>query len=447
MPARAAVPSFRNNFAARFAADLYGLATSLAAAAITARVLGPSGRGYYSSLVLVSVLFIQLFNGGLGEASVVLPKRDKVDERRAISATVAAVGPLAVLGAFATVAFGALALTPATSNERLALALAGLLVLLNTLSTTMSWILVAKERLVAVAAVTIVSGTVTTIGIYVLLAVVDLETAGAILAAIFGCVTTFLPMRHFLQQEGVSLRPRWNGPYLRSAARFGMAVQMSNLLVQMTGRLDLLFVFRIAGAAPAGGYSVALTIGALVGSVPIAIAFASFPRLSNLAEADARALTPRIFRSGVAAAGACAAALAVVTPVALPVVFGPAYDAAIIPTLVLIPGGVLWSAQWILSRASAARGDAKPLFVSFAASFVVMVMLDLLLIKPFALIGAALASLTSSLIGLLVAGAYYRSKGWGWREFVPRGDDVLSMANQLRQMLRALRGRAPSRGA
>lgn len=434
--------SFRNNLAARLAADTYGLATSLIAATITARVLGPSGRGFYASLVLLSVLFVQVFNGGLGEAVIVLVGRGEETLQRAVSATIAALVPLSVLGALAFLLVGWFSLHAVTTNEKTALLIGGVVVLLNTISTTMAWVLVSLQRIVLLAALTIVSGTVTTVGIYALVAVVHLGSSGALVATGIGGAAILLPLVRALRRAGVSFAPAWNSDYLRAAVRFGAVVQLANLLVQMTGRLDLLLVYRIAGSAPAGRYSVALTLGALVGAIPMAIAFTSFPVLPGVPDDEAPGYIAGLFRIGVAASIACSAALAVLSPVLLPMVFGSPYRGAIAPSLLLLPGGVLWSGQWILCRAAAARGQARSLFVSFSISFVIMVVLDFILIGPLGIVGAATASLVSSAVGFAMAVFYFRREGGDPGALVPGFGDAARFVTTLREMIAAVRSRS-----
>jgi O-antigen/teichoic acid export membrane protein len=210
---------------------------------------------------------------------------------------------------------------------------------------------------------------------------------------------------------------------------------VSNLLVLLTARLDLILVFRFSGATEAGGYSVALTIGALVGSAPIAVSYASFPRLATLQDAPARLLTLQVFRIGIAAAISAAALLGAVSPFVIPLIFGRAYRPAIAPTLFLVPAGVLWSGQWLLCRASAARGVPRPLLVSFATSFLSMVALDLILIGPYGAVGAAVAATVSPALGLAVAVRYYRADGWNLAGFVPRRQDFVDFVRAARAML------------
>ncbi len=433
--------SFRNNLAARLAADTYGLASSLLAATISARVLGPSGRGYYASLVLLSVLFAQLFNAGLGEAVIVSVGRGEAKLRTAVSATMAATLPLSLVGAVASVVTGAAVLKPESLNDNLALLVAGLVVFLNTLGNSVSWILVSQERIVLLAILNIASSSTITLAMYGLVAVMRLQASGAMLASCLGAVALLLPLLVALTRSGLTLRPKWNSGYLRAAVRFGAVVQLANLLVQMTGRLDLILVYRIASPAAAGRYSVALTLGALVASIPMAIAFASFPRLPKLTDVEAPVVIAGLFRVGVVASVVCALTLAASSPFLVPLVFGAEYRGAIAPSLLLLPGGVLWSGQWILCRAAAARGRPRPLFVSFLGSFLLMLVLDLVLIGPLGINGAATASLVSSAAGFVVAVVYHLTSGGNGRHLVPRPRDAARLVKTVREMVASARGR------
>jgi O-antigen/teichoic acid export membrane protein len=212
-------------------------------------------------------------------------------------------------------------------------------------------------------------------------------------------------------------------------------VQVSNILVLMTGRLDLLLVYHLASPATAGTYSIALTIGALVASVPLALAYAAFPRLARLDEEESRALVSQLTRIGLAAALLTGAVLAIASPIAIPLVFGSAYRSALTPTLLLIPGGVLGAGQWLLTRSATARGVPRVVVLSYAVSLLVMLALDLALIPGSGAEGAAIAATVSQLAGMLVPLPYYVRRQWRISEFIPRPRDVVYLGASLRQML------------
>jgi O-antigen/teichoic acid export membrane protein len=433
-------PSLRHNSMARLAADLLGLVFALVAATITARALGPSGKGYYSSLVLLGGLLLQVFSAGLGEAAIVLIGSGKATLQEAASATVAAIIPLALAGGAVLFATASVVFPERTDGYR-TLLLAAAMVVVSVLYNTAASFLVAEERLIPVAGVAVMAAAVTTVLIWVFVAPIHLGTAGALLGTIAGSSLAVVTTVWLLARSGLSLRPRLAPGYLRSALRFGAALQFANLLVQLTARLDLVLVYRLASPSDAGNYSIALTIGALVGAVPLALAYAAFPRLALVGEAEARVLTTQVFRMGITAALLAATVLALLSPVVVPLVFGQDYAGAIGPTLLLAPAGVLWSGQWLLCRAAAARGVTRPLLRSFAISFGVMIALDFALIGRFEGVGAGMASMVASGTGLLLAARHYRRSGCDWREFVPRATDARALTAYLRQILA---GRRPA---
>jgi O-antigen/teichoic acid export membrane protein len=131
-----------------------------------------------------------------------------------------------------------------------------------------------------------------------------------------------------------------------------------------------------------------------------------------------------LVRAGLAAAVTAATGLAAVLPFVIPLALGKAYSAATVPALLLLVAGVLWSGQWILSRAYAARGDASLLFWSFAANLVAMVVLDVALIPVWGSVGAAVASVVAPAVGLGVClNRLRRDDGAHVLELVPRPAD------------------------
>lgn len=441
-PAPLTAPSLRHNSFARLAADLIGLVLALLAATITARVLGPSGKGYYSALILLAGLVLQIFSAGLGEAAIVLAGSGKVRLQDAVASTTAAILPLALAaGGFLYVIASIVLPDPSGGHETVLLA--GVMAAVTVLYNTSVSFLVAEEKLIPVAGVAVLSALLSTALLWVFLVPFEMGIAGAMLGATAGAAAAVAITVTLLLRSGLSLRPRLVPGYLGAAARFGAALQCSNLLVQLTARLDLVLVYRLSTAADAGDYSIALTVGSLVGAVPLALSYAAFPRLALVDDVDAKALTAQVFRMGVTAAVVVGATLAVITPLAVPLVFGRAFVGAIGPTLLLIPAGILWSGQWILCRAAAARGTPRPLLTSFAVAFVVMVVLDFALIGSLEAVGAGIASVVASGVGLLIAVDHYRRQNWDRRTFLPRWRDAQALVGYIRGMVSPARATDP----
>lgn len=400
----------RRDTAARLAADVFVLATSLLTATLTAQALGPAGKGYLATLTLLVGLFVVIFEVGIGEALIVLVGLGRARLDEAVRATVQATLWLALVATIAFTAVAVVVLGPVANADRLALALGGALVAVGVCYSTLVSVLLATQRVALVAAVSAVGAAVTALAMSVAAVAFELDVEAAILASLCGAGVAAAACLVKLRAAEIVIKPCRAPGYLPGALRLGVAFQLPNLLIVAAARIDLLLVFEISGAAAAGRYSVALTVGALVTLVPTAVAYAAFARIANLAEPEARAFIGRVLRGGMLGALISALVLAAVVPVALPWVFGESFRPAVGPTLILLAGGTLGSGQLLLARLTSARGEPMILIASFALSFVVMIGLDLVLIEAHGETGAAVAALISSLVGLCVAAALYRRR-------------------------------------
>lgn len=436
--------SLRRNSAARFLADGAGLVFGLGAAVITARFLGPEGKGLFSSLTFLAGLMMQTCSIGLGDAAIVLVGQKKATLQEAVSASIAAALTSSLLGALGMWSVGLLAFRRDWTEIRAAMLVACLGLPIAVCAYLLSFVLSAEERIVASSTVLATTSSVSTLGLLVFVALIELGVTGAAVATVLGSAAAFVVAASLVMRTGLTLRPRWNGRYMRAALRYGVSVEVSYIVTVMFLRVDLLLVYALGGSASAGQYSVGLTVAALVGLLPIAISNATFPRLANIDDVKAQELTAEAFRFGLTAALAAGLMLAVTVPVAIPLLFGAPFRPAVVPTLVLIPGAIAWSCQWLLCRAWAARGRTGLLIGSFSMSLVIMCALDYVLIPAFGIGGAALGSLLGPTAGLgFCMARYRRSPQWALplRHFVPSWADFRDFVARSLSLVPVRRGR------
>jgi O-antigen/teichoic acid export membrane protein len=208
----------------------------------------------------------------------------------------------------------------------------------------------------------------------------------------------------------------------------------------MSQRADQVLVYSLGGPAEGGLYSVSLAMVQLSAYVPLVLSHVSFPRLASLPDAAAAVLTARIARLGFIGSFGVGILLAATVPFMTPLVFGPGFAGAVTPALILLPGAVLWSLQWVLARAWSARGRSSLVLTSFLLSVVTMLLLDLILIPLWGLVGAALASVAGSTAGFAwCVVAYHRRGEIGLVDLVPRWSDVRSLSDEIASLLRAFR--------
>ncbi len=425
--------SLARNSASRFLADCAGLAFGMVAGVITARWLGPAGKGLFSSLSFLAALVMQVCSIGLGDAAIVLVGQRRATMQDALSSTLFAMVCSATIG-MAMLWFGALvAFGDDWGQVRSATLIAAAGLPVSLLAYVLGFLLAAQERVVANSVVLGVTSGMTTVGMVAFVGVLDLSLAGAVLATAVGSGAGLVLAAILVGRFGLSLRPRPRWEYLRAALRYGVTVEASYLMTVMFLRVDVLVVYSLADAEAAGQYSVALTVAALVGLLPIAISHGTFPRLANVDDDEANELTVRAFRFGLLAAVSGGLVLAAAIPLAVPLLFGPAFRPAVTPAMLLVAGGIIWSSQWLLCRAAAARGRPSLLLHSFGLGLVVMVALDLVLVPRLGLAGAALGSIAGPAAGLILCLRAYSTASW-WplplRTLLPRISDLRALATQ-----------------
>ena len=228
----------------------------------------------------------------------------------------------------------------------------------------------------------------------------------------------------------------------RAAYRYGVRVQVGFLLGMANGRLDLLILGALAPLAVVGHYAVAQIVAEIALLVPMAIGVVLLPEVARSRSVDtvsASAIRLNGTTTLVAALG-----LAVFGPLLITVGYGPEFDDALQPFLILLPG------VWFLSAgnliAETLRGRARPGQSSLlaAVALVVTLILDLLLIPPYGAVGGAIASTAAyATYGILSLRAVARLDG------VPIHSLLVATRPELAAYIRSLRaalGRLRQRG-
>jgi len=347
--------------------------------------------------------------------------------------------PLLATGSIGIIGLLLVAIPAQWSGILVAVVLQGLVLLLALYMNLFQDLLNARERFGVTSALTAARVSVTASVTTLLLSLTSLGVEAAVAASLSGVAVAVAGEVVVLKRMGLSFRPAWHRSYLVAALKLGVFIQASYLLMAMSQHVDQLLVYSIIGPAEGGRYAVALTLGLLPGFVPVAISQASFPRLADISDDQVWPLTAQVVRVGLIGGAVAAACLVVGVPLLAPVVFGPTYARSVTPALILMIGGLMWSVQWILARAWAARGRPGLLLASFICTTAVMLLLDLIFIKVWGMEGAAVASVLGSAAGLAVClNAYRRGEtGFRARHLLPRPRDARFLIAHARELLSA----------
>ena len=285
------------NATRKLVADWVGLAAGLATSLITARVLGPDGRGVFATVGFVAGFAGSVAVMGLGESLIIGIGQARTTVRHGLASILSAV---AVLSAIFAAATWLLAFLLVDGSDAVAIAsLASLLVPISAVTTVLSYGHNARHEFGIPILATVVVAVSIALGIAVVLLATDLGLPGAFLALVVGSGVG-LGMLVVSAQARDLLHWSLDLRLLRELLPNGVRLAASGTVSSLTARLDLLLVFLLASEAAAGQYSIALTVSGLAGSAAVAITYATFPRLAYSDQERWGALSDRVVQATLA---------------------------------------------------------------------------------------------------------------------------------------------------
>lgn len=147
-------------------------------------------------------------------------------------------------------------------------------------------------------------------------------------------------------------------------------------------------------ASAVGHYSLAALLQQIANAPMLAYLDATFPNMAREAADPAllRSSRRRMRRHLFALTAVTGGGLALVAPFAIPMVFGEAFRESVMPLAILLIGQVFWSLGAPAGRAMLAAGWVEGNFWTSAVAGVLNIGACLLLIPPFGIVGAALAT-------------------------------------------------------
>ncbi|HEY3614549.1 MAG TPA: oligosaccharide flippase family protein [Gaiellales bacterium] len=218
--------------------------------------------------------------------------------------------------------------------------------------------------------------------------------AGGLVAAAMISLVRIAGCLPLVAQIGIRLPARH---LLAATLHYGSRVTMGQLFRFFSGRFDVLVLSLLASLTTVGNYAVAQTVAEIVLVVPQSFGFVVMPMV---AAGESHRAAPALRLVGTLAVVGVAV-VAVVGPALILLGFGSAFRPALVPFFILLPG--IWMLGCANICGSVLSGRRKPGAASVLAGLAALatLVLDLALIPPFGVVGAAIAStLAYGLYGL-----------------------------------------------
>lgn len=176
--------------------------------------------------------------------------------------------------------------------------------------------------------------------------------------------------------------------------KYGLKAHLSNLITFLNYRLALYLVSYTLGAAATGKYTLSIQLAEMLWLISSSASMVIFPE--SAAHSKSPVQLHRMVRKVGAAvfqvtlAGALVAAA--VAPFAIPWIFGAAYEGAVLPFILLLPGIACWSYMSVLSNSVAGMGYQHVNIQTALLCLSVNIVGDLVAIPRFGVVGAAAVS-------------------------------------------------------
>src|SRR5487761_1384504 len=383
--------------------QLFQVAALVGITILVTRVTGAHGRGIYTLASSVAILAATITALGISWAAIYYIGKSQFPLAQ-VTSTLLTVS--LITGGVAAAALAVVYLLfqhtyfheVSPSQALLMLALAGFF----QVATTTASIVLGMNRPLDYAAITMLQVVVALV-IQIILAITGSLTATAALAAFTLGAAASAGYGLVLVGREVPIRLGLDRQILRSFFTFGIRGYAANLMTLLSYRLDALIVNGLKGVTSVGYYSVATAMAETLTYGAVGFALVLFPQVSSVDKKEADRITPMVCRNAVFLTLVGALVMFVVSRELILVVFGPGMFPAVVPLWLLLPG--------IVSMA--------------AGAVVVTVVLDLSLITPYGISGAAIAS-TITYTGTAIASVWLLKveSGAGWLEsLVVRSED------------------------
>jgi O-antigen/teichoic acid export membrane protein len=412
---------------------------SLGSILIVARELGPEGRGQVALLTTVALLLGNLATAGVQEANANFAAEDPAT-RRALATNSLLLA--LVLGAIAAGALALLlwavpdAVGDDTSGTMLWATIA--FVPLIILEIFLLYLAQADYAFVVTNVAMLLAPAVAFTGnaLFALTDVLTVRNAVAVWLAGQVASTTLLVWFVARRLAGFG---RADLGLARRSLGFGLRAYVGRVMQLGNYRLDQWLLGAISGTRALGIYSVAVAWAEALWYLPTALAAVQRPDLVRSDTRTAGERAARVFRGSILVTAISAVLMIALAPFLCTVVFGEPFRDSVGQLRVLVLGAFGMVAAKLLGNALVARGRPGLQSVALGVGFIGTVVLDVLLIPPFAGMGAAIASSVAYTAGgATMAVIFVRLLGPRYRDLVPRGSDVTWVAGQLQGLGRRL---------
>ncbi|MGZ4332865.1 MAG: oligosaccharide flippase family protein [Gaiellaceae bacterium] len=412
---------------------------SLGSVLIVARVLGPEGRGHVALLTAIALLMGNLATAGVQEANANFAAQDPTTRRAlATNSVLLALALGAIAAGLLAVLIWAVPNAAGDTSGKLLWATVAFVPLI-ILEIYLLYLAQADYAFIVTNAAALLAPAVAFGGNAVFALTDRLTVPNAVAVWLAGQAASTTLLVWFVGRRLAGFGRADVGLAKRSLG-FGLRAYVGRVMQLGNYRLDQWLLGAISGARALGLYSVAVAWAEALWYLPTALAAVQRPDLVRSDSRTAGERAARVFRGSALVTAIAGILMIALAPFLCTVIFGEPFSDSVGQLRVLVLGALGMVAAKLLGNALVARGRPGLQSLAVGLGFLGTVVLDVLLIPPFAGMGAAIASSVAyTAAGATMAVIFVRELGPRYRDLVPRGSDVTWVAGQLHGLSRRRR--------
>ena len=358
---------------------------------LSARLLGPVGRGEYAAVIIWPTGIAALLSLGINQAVAFHMGRRTFT----VSEVATATATIGLIQSALSITIGLLVIPFALAKYSPGVRHLGIIFVLFTPALILSGYpgnifqgLQDSVRFNLIRVVAPLTYVVGLLGSYFthrgnLKAVISFQLAGYVVALALGLAMVWNILRPWL---------KWNSLVIPRLIDFGYRTQATNITSYFNQRIDQLALSLFVPPRQLGLYAVAVTLSSVVTVFPQAAGIVTFSRGAGQSGDHAKATIGVSFRASLLWLLVCCSALYVLSPFLIRLVFGAAFDPSIVACRILLPGALMIGLNQVLYNGASALG--RPALPSYAegVSMAVTAIGLYLLVPRYGYIGAAIVS-------------------------------------------------------
>lgn len=416
--------SLRRQSALIFATSLVQLVFGMAAGILTARFLGPEGKGIAVLAFYLPSFLSSLGSLSIGEAATYDLGRG-LNARRVVSNTVQLAFALGTFYAVACFAFLEPLRQKVVADVPTLYLVLGLVTLpLMLLKNYGDGMLVALKRVGDFVIGNLLLHATRAIGILLALVVFKAGVQGVVVAEFTAWLLTGAwYLRGALRGVGFDWRFDWS--LAKGMFSYSGQSHLGNMAMRANHQVSMFFLSSLRGASAVGLFSVVVSLAQVLWYLPDAVGRILFPRVAGSAREEGALLTAKVCRNTLLVTALGCLFLALFGRWIIVTLFGDEFAASFRPLLLLMPGIIAMTLNRVLTKYLS--GIGKPFLNATASilSFLVNAPLLFWLVGLMGIDGAAIATSVAYCVnGLVILVLFLRESGRGVIEtLVPTGDD------------------------